>query len=140
MSEQTSGMPTTGEILSYAANVDNASDMGILKSKDNNKPDKPEKQFNNQGQGKGAVHLTTPEGNKVLVNPNKVMVKTPDGRIIQVKDNKTGIQVSGKGSKRFNDGSLGNAPNPIPNPNSLVAEIIAFVNNLLKIFDREGGS
>lgn len=140
MSEQTSGMPTTGEILSYAANVDNASDMGILKSANNNKPDKPDKppkQLNNQGQG--ATHLMV-DGNKVLVNKNKLMVKTPDGKIVQVKDNKSGIQVSGKGSKKFNDGSLGNAPNPIPNPNTIVAEIIAFVNNLLKIFDREGGS
>lgn len=82
----------------------------------------------------GAVHITTPTGQRILVNKNKVMVKLPDGRIVQAKDiqDKIRVSISGQGGKVFNSGNTGIPPTGIPNPTALVQTIINFVNDLLR--------
>ena len=77
--------------------------------------------------GNGTVHITDPRG-EVLVNKNKVMIRTPDGKIVQVQNGQ--IQISGKGHV-FNNGNVGSPPSVIPDVNSLVSEIMTFVQNLL---------
>lgn len=104
-------MPTTAEIIAYPVEIED---------KDKQKKVKVDH---------GAVHIDSEKG-QVLVNKNKVMVKTPDGQIVQVKDGQ--VHISGKGGKVFNNGNTAPPANPMPNPSSIVSEIMAFVDNLLK--------